>query len=93
LTQQWRVTNAVPGDSVYTSSSSSLLPSVEKLNADDKGRNDSNAPLPRYLTRTNGRKSSLNPFITPFDDEHRVRIDEPNPEIQRKSMQTGPLAY
>jgi hypothetical protein len=49
--------------------------------------------MARFLARTDGRQSSLNPFITPFDDEHRVRIDGPSPEGLRKSMQTGALAY
>ncbi|KAJ7065196.1 hypothetical protein C8F01DRAFT_733724 [Mycena amicta] len=33
-------------------------------------------PVTRLLTTTNARRSSsINPFVTPFDDEHRVTLD------------------
>ncbi|KAF9050020.1 hypothetical protein BJ165DRAFT_1455879 [Panaeolus papilionaceus] len=80
----WRVTNAAPGD-IDTSSRSSIAPSTQ----DDLAT----TPVTRLLTTTHARHSSnINPFITPFDDEHRVRIDEPTGLGLRKSMQTNPFA-
>jgi hypothetical protein len=103
-TPRWRVTNAVPGDSVsnssHSSSSSAHGASAKNGSSNPFSTGDEAAynhvpvtPMARFLARTDGRQSSLNPFITPFDDEHRVRIDGPSPEGLRKSMQTGALAY
>jgi len=48
-------------------------------------------PASRLLTTTDARHSSLtNPFITPFDDEHRVTIDN-NPMDARQSISTNPF--
>lgn len=48
-------------------------------------------PASRLLTTTDARHSSLiNPFITPFDDEHRVTIDN-NPISARQSIPTNPF--
>jgi hypothetical protein len=33
----------------------------------------------------------VNPFITPFDDEHRVMIDHPTEAARRKSIPTNPF--
>ena len=91
-TPRWRVTNAVPGDHFPMAPSTTVGSSKNGSNA--QSYNDvSVAPMTRFFNRADPRNSSLNPFITPFDDEHRVRIDEPTPEGLRKSMQTGPLAY
>ncbi len=55
------MTNAAPGES----RSSSIV--------EEEG-----APVLTPVTTTHARQSSLvNPFITPFDDEHRVQIDYP----------------
>lgn len=50
-------------------------------------------PVTQFLMTTHARKSSLinpneNPFVTPFDDEHRVKIDKGTP---RKSIPTNPF--
>ncbi|PPQ98789.1 hypothetical protein CVT24_003347 [Panaeolus cyanescens] len=80
----WRVTNAMPGD-IDASSASSIAPSAQ----DDLAI----TPVTRLLTTTHARHSSnVNPFITPFDDEHRVKIDQPSGLGLRKSMQTNPFA-
>ena len=51
-------------------------------------------PVTQMLTTTHARQSSLvNPFITPFDDEHRVQIDYPTGMGARKSMATNPFAH
>ncbi|KAJ7626413.1 hypothetical protein DFH06DRAFT_739804 [Mycena polygramma] len=48
-------------------------------------------PVTRLLTTTHARRSSLSvdPFVTPFDDEHRVTIAHSD---TRKSVQTNPFA-
>ncbi|KAJ7105412.1 hypothetical protein C8R43DRAFT_963649 [Mycena crocata] len=49
-------------------------------------------PVTRLLTTTHARhSSSVDPFVTPFDDEHRVTIAHADPNA-RKSMQTNPFA-
>jgi hypothetical protein len=54
-------------------------------------------PVTRLLTTTHARKSSgvgwadVDPFVTPFDDERRVRIEEPA-SVARKSIPTNPFA-
>ncbi|KAJ6485856.1 hypothetical protein C8R45DRAFT_1098609 [Mycena sanguinolenta] len=46
-------------------------------------------PMTRLLTTTHARRSSsVDPFVTPFDDEHRVTIDH---STARKSVQTNPF--
>lgn len=48
-------------------------------------------PASRLLTTMDARHSSaINPFITPFDDEHRVTIDN-NPVYVRQSIPTNPF--
>lgn len=99
-TSQWRVTNAVPGDSTYDFTSSSFVSSFKKEETKDiysslttKDFLDAPPPVPRILTVAHTRRgSSVNPFITPFDDEHQVRIDKPSPAGLRKSMRTDPVA-
>ena len=102
-TPQWRVTNALPGDSAYDSSASSLVPLVPSVKKGtstgmkyNAGRSDefflAVPPPTRLPTGQHPMRLSTNPFITPFDDEHRVRIDGPSPEGLRKSMQTAPFA-
>ncbi|KAF8160734.1 hypothetical protein B0H34DRAFT_349869 [Crassisporium funariophilum] len=91
VSQQWRVTNATPGDHV-NSSSSSLAPSYQGQRQADDDSEVSHTPVTRLLTTTHARQSSsVNPFITPFDDEHQVRIEN-SPAYMRKSMQTNPFA-
>ena len=82
--QQWRVTNAAPSD--YSSASSTSSIDVDMVEP-------SITPVTRFLTATHARHSSsvVNPFITPFDDEHKVKI-ETSPAHMRKSMQTSPFA-
>ncbi|KAJ7035621.1 hypothetical protein C8F04DRAFT_1037318 [Mycena alexandri] len=47
-------------------------------------------PVTRLLTTTHARRSSsVDPFVTPFDDEHRVTIAH---AVARKSVQTNPFA-
>lgn len=78
---QWRVTNAAPGES----RSSSI--------AEEEGA-PVLTPVTQMLTTTHARQSSLvNPFITPFDDEHQVQIDYPTGMGARKSMATNPFAH
>ena len=81
--QQWRITNRAPSDFSSASSISSEDTDIAE---------PSKTPVTRLLT-THGRHSSsvVNPFITPFDDEHKVRIEN-SPEHMRKSMQTSPFA-
>ena len=52
------------------------------------------SPATRFLTATHSRNSSsvVNPFITPFDDEHKVKIENSPDHIMRKSMQTSAFA-
>ena len=51
-------------------------------------------PVTRLLTTTHARKSSdmgwvdIDPFVTPFDDEHQVRIEAPA-RVARKSIPTN----
>ena len=82
--QQWRVTNGAPSDFSSASSSSSV---------DMDMAEPSIAPVTRLLTTTHASHSSsvVNPFITPFDDEHKVKI-ETSPAHMRKSMKTSPFA-
>ncbi|KAJ6581181.1 hypothetical protein B0H19DRAFT_1114092 [Mycena capillaripes] len=50
-------------------------------------------PVTRLLTTTHARhSSSVNPFVTPFDDEHRVTIAYADHAGARKSVQTNPFA-
>ncbi|KAJ7495838.1 hypothetical protein B0H11DRAFT_2000813 [Mycena galericulata] len=52
-------------------------------------------PVTRLLTTTHARRSSsVDPFVTPFDDEHRVTIAYPDyaGPGARKSVQTNPFA-
>ncbi|KAF8639502.1 hypothetical protein AX17_001407 [Amanita inopinata Kibby_2008] len=51
-------------------------------------------PVTRLLTTTHARHSSdmMNPFVTPFDDEHQVSIETPNPASSGKSVPTNPFA-
>ena len=79
----WRVTNAAPGDTASLTSSSS---------PEDVEGDMATTPVTRLLTTTHARhSSSVNPFITPFDDEHRVQIDHPTGAATRKSMATNPF--
>ncbi|PPQ70294.1 hypothetical protein CVT25_014616 [Psilocybe cyanescens] len=95
----WRVTNAVPGDahsSAHSSTASlaamALAPKIQVHNAD--GMPVTPMSLTRMLTTTHARQSSsVNPFITPFDDEHRVVVDHPSGADLRKSMQTNPFVH
>lgn len=49
-------------------------------------------PVTRLLTTTHARQSSsINPFATPFDDEHRVTITAPPPANARRSIPTNPF--
>ncbi|PPR02984.1 hypothetical protein CVT26_004928 [Gymnopilus dilepis] len=52
-------------------------------------------PVTRLLPTTHARGSStvVNPFITPFDDEHRVRISHPTGAGARKSIPTNPFVH
>ena len=78
----WRVTNAAPGDTASLTSSSSP--------GDAEEGDMATTPVTRLLTTTHARQSSsVNPFITPFDDEHRVQIDHPSGQAMRKSMATN----
>ena len=83
--QQWRITNGAPNDF----SSASSVSSVDTGMAEP-----SIAPVARFLTATHARNSSsvANPFITPFDDEHKVKIENSPEYIMRKSMQTSAFA-
>lgn len=50
-------------------------------------------PVTRLLTTTHARhSSSVDPFVTPFDDEHRVTIAHASHAGARKSVQTNPFA-
>ncbi|KAJ7693388.1 hypothetical protein B0H17DRAFT_933098 [Mycena rosella] len=52
-------------------------------------------PMTRLLTTTHARRSSsVDPFVTPFDDEHRVTLAHADPASAgaRKSVQTNPFA-
>jgi hypothetical protein len=50
-------------------------------------------PVTRLLTTTHARRSSsVDPFVTPFDDEHRVTIAHADHAGARKSVQTNPFA-
>lgn len=90
---QWRVTNAAPGDSA-SSSVTSFSFVVDKDNHAEM-METSKIPATRLLTTHHARASSnaVNPFITPFDDEHRVQIDHPTGMGARKSMATNPFAH
>lgn len=56
---------------------------------------DTSTPVTRLLTTTHARHSSLavDPFVTPFDDEHRVPAPETpkDPFADRRSMSTNPF--
>ncbi|KAF7289502.1 Plasma membrane fusion protein PRM1 [Mycena chlorophos] len=48
------------------------------------------SPVTQLLTTTGARRSSsINPFVTPFDDEHRVTVAHANP---RQSIPTNPFS-
>ncbi|KAJ7745438.1 hypothetical protein DFH07DRAFT_942850 [Mycena maculata] len=52
-------------------------------------------PVTRLLTTTHARRSSsVDPFVTPFDDEHRVTVTPVHPDHAqaRKSIPTNPFA-
>ncbi|KAF9460713.1 hypothetical protein BDZ94DRAFT_1311228 [Collybia nuda] len=56
----------------------------------DDNNSTSITPVTRLLTTTHARKSSsVDPFVTPFDDEHRVTIAHPH--YMRKSIPTNPF--
>lgn len=56
----------------------------------DDSNSASITPVTRLLTTTHARKSSsVDPFVTPFDDEHRVTIAHSN--HARKSIPTNPF--
>ncbi|KAF7298887.1 Plasma membrane fusion protein PRM1 [Mycena indigotica] len=64
------------------------VPSADPF--DDTNSSPSDGPVTRLLTTTNARRSSpVDPFVTPFDDEHRVTISHVN---ARKSIPTNPFA-
>ncbi|KAJ7091868.1 plasma membrane fusion protein PRM1 [Mycena belliarum] len=49
-------------------------------------------PMTRLLTTTHARRSSsVDPFVTPFDDEHRVVVAQADSGA-RRSVQTNPFA-
>ncbi|KAF8196767.1 hypothetical protein K438DRAFT_743018 [Mycena galopus ATCC 62051] len=49
-------------------------------------------PVTRLLTTTHARRSSsVDPFVTPFDDEHRVTIAHADSAGARNSVQTNPF--
>ena len=83
--QQWRITNGAPGDFSSSSSVSSVDTDIAEPSV---------SPATRFLTATHSRNSSsvVNPFITPFDDEHKVKIENSPDHIMRKSMQTSAFA-
>ena len=85
---QWRVTNALPGDSIH-SSRTELVPV-----ANENEPEQPITPMTRLLTTTHARQSStINPFITPFDDEHRVTIDYASGAGSRQSIPTNPFVH
>ncbi|KAF5355577.1 hypothetical protein D9758_006370 [Tetrapyrgos nigripes] len=85
---------APPPDSHRRSSSVPGLLSASFATPGSAFSNASNmsdsSPMTRYLTSNHARRSSssLNPFATPFDDEHRVTIQQ---APARKSMTTNPF--
>ena len=90
----WRVTNAMPGEiSDGASSNASLRDSFAGSTQTQRpAQPQASGPTnSRYLTTSHGRQSSLvNPFITPFDDEHQVKISRDPDAHLRKSLQTSP---
>ncbi|KAH9485549.1 Plasma membrane fusion protein PRM1 [Psilocybe cubensis] len=101
----WRVTNFVPGDatsSAHTSTASlAAMALAPKVYAGQQSKEDittASSNLTRLLTAPRQgharQSSSINPFITPFDDEHRVQVvDDPGAADLRKSMQTNPFVH
>ncbi|KAF5322159.1 hypothetical protein D9619_001455 [Psilocybe cf. subviscida] len=108
---QWRVTNAVPGDTTPASSIASFSMVADNNKKTTSNNNSSSnlnnnylvpdsdmvqasvTPVTRFLTTTHARQSSnVNPFMTPFDDEHRVQIDHPTGLAARKSIPINPFA-
>lgn len=74
---------------------SSALPKPPRHNQRDQERGtsrESSTSVTRLLATTHPHKSSgtTNPFISPFDDEHRVRIHMDNPA--RASVATNPFS-
>ncbi|KAJ7257964.1 hypothetical protein B0H12DRAFT_465667 [Mycena haematopus] len=62
---------------------------VHKLLVPPTSDTSPSTPVTRLLTTTHARRSSsVDPFVTPFDDEHRVTIDH---SAARKSVQTNPF--
>ncbi|KAJ7173748.1 hypothetical protein C8R46DRAFT_991645 [Mycena filopes] len=79
--RQLTVRNAPPGDDPFSD--------VHKL-APPSSEASPSTPVTRLLTTTHARRSSsVDPFVTPFDDEHRVTIAHTD---TRKSVQTNPFA-
>ncbi|KAF6761239.1 plasma membrane fusion protein PRM1 [Ephemerocybe angulata] len=74
----WRVTNFSPSDQVSVNSSTASLSEMRKL-----------PTAPKVVAQ--GSAQVVNPFITPFDDEHRVEIVMPSKGAARKSMATNPF--
>ena len=68
---------------------SSSVPDWKMPNDNDK----SITPVTRLLTTMHARQSSnVNPFVTPFDDEHRVTIDHASHASDvRRSIPTNPF--
>jgi hypothetical protein len=83
--QQWRITNGAPSDFSSLSSTSSVNVDMAEPSV---------TPVTRMLTAMHARNvsSDVNPFITPFDDEHRVKIEDSPEYVMRKSMQTSSFA-
>ncbi|KAH6913878.1 plasma membrane fusion protein PRM1 [Coprinopsis sp. MPI-PUGE-AT-0042] len=77
----WRVTNLAPSDQMSTSSIASL---PLGLNAKDLERADS--PTSRLLTSRPKESANVNPFMSPFDDEHRVEVVPSHPMNKRQSV-------
>lgn len=90
---QWRITNASPSDTLSISDSASSITNTTDINGGASTTTSGTTPVTRFLTTNPARKSSVvNPFMTPFDDEHRVKVVDQSSEEQRlrKSYQTSP---
>ncbi len=73
---------------------SSAVPKLPRHNQWDQERGtgrESSTSVTRLLATTHAHRSSgtTNPFMSPFDDEHRVRIHRDNPA--RASVATNPF--
>ncbi|RXW22981.1 hypothetical protein EST38_g2857 [Candolleomyces aberdarensis] len=89
----WRVTNSTPADQLSVSSGNTSSAGTPTTIVRPLPPTPPRELIPghaRHPSLAEVRASEVNPFITPFDDEHRVKITSGHKA--RKSMSANPFA-